>query len=745
MFSALALFIFRRRWWTLAACTLFLAGAVAVIVRGGKLTGGSFGDGEAEQTQRLVEDVLGHPTDTTFIVIFQSDELDPDGAPFRAAMRTALEPIVRDPDVLAVVTPDEAPRTLAPAMVNREAKTAVALVDLKHDFKEALSRYPAVREKLRSDQLRITCTGKVPFMDDFDRVLEHDVIRAELISLPLALLVLLIVYRTVVAAALPVGVGALSVVGGIAIVMALSHVMDIAGYTVNVCSLIGLGVAIDYSLFLVSRYREELAAGHDYREALALALDAAGRVVCFSGLAVGTGFGGLMFFKGSFLWAMGIGGAIVVGLAVVFALTFLPALLAVLGPRIHAWRVPIPHIGPSEGFWHRAATWVMRRPVLVLVPTLAVLGVMGSPFLRLQMTEADVRVLAPDVQAREGYEILKRDFPEFSDTRLVVAVRFPTSPALTEARIGALYDLSERMAAIPHVKKVESVVQLGNVPRAQVASALLTPPPPLAEAVAQAKQMSVGDDVVLLYALTDSAPETEASHSVVRALRSDRAVLDGTVSVGGQTASDMDATSFVAERTPRAIGFMMAMTFVILFLLLGSIVLPIKAMAMNFVSVVGSFGALVWVFQEGHLGIAHPRPVEHALPVLLFCVLFGISMDYEVLMLSRIKESYARTGDNTVAVAEGIEKTAGLITSAAAIMVVVFAAFALASIVMIRAVGFGMALAVFVDATVVRLVLVPATMRLFGKWNWWAPKPLLRLRGALGFGASTGDGGAPSA
>ena len=300
---------------------------------------------------------------------------------------------------------------LAPSMVNGDAKSAIAMVSLKGDFKEALARYPAVRAHLQSPELAITCTGQLPFMDNFDRVLEHDLVRAEIVSLPLALLVLLLVFRTVVAAALPVGVGALAVVGGIAVVLGLSHVIDIAEYTINVCSLIGLGVAIDYSLFTVSRYREELAAGHDYPEALARALERAGRVVCFSGLAVGTGLVGLLFFGGSFLWAMGVGGAIVVALAVVFALTFLPALLAVLGPRIHAGRLPISRFGPGEGFWHRAASWVMRRPVAILVPTLAVLVVMGAPFLRLELMAADVRVLGADVEARQGYELLKRDFP----------------------------------------------------------------------------------------------------------------------------------------------------------------------------------------------------------------------------------------------------------------------------------------------------------------------------------------------
>jgi RND superfamily putative drug exporter len=569
-------------------------------------------------------------------------------------------------------------------------------------------------------------------MDNLDRVLEHDLIRAELVSLPLALLVLLLVFRTVVAAALPVGVGALAVVGGIAVVLGLSHAMDMAEYTINVCSLIGLGVAIDYSLFTVSRYREELAKGLDYPEALSRALEGAGRVVCFSGLAVGTGLVGLMFFEGSFLWAMGIGGTIVVLLAIVFALTFLPALLAVLGPKIHAWPLPLPPLGPGEGFWNAAASWVMRRPIAVLVPTLTVLAVMGSPFLKLETTSADVRVLGLEVEARQGYEILKRDFPEEGDNRIVMGVEFPTAPALTPERIGALFDLSQRIAAIPHVRKVESLVSDEGMGKEDYQTVLLDPPDLYKAQVEMGKRMTVGDRVVILYALTDSPHETQTSQDIIRALRKDRAVLDGRLWVGGQTASDMDETDFVRERTPRAIGFVMAVTFVILFLLLGSVILPIKAILMNFVSVAASFGALVWVFQEGHLGLAEPRPVEQVLPVLLFCVLFGLSMDYEVLMLSRIKETYERTGDNTHAVAEGLERTAGLITSAAAIMVVVFAAFALAKVVLIRAVGFGMAVAVTIDATLVRLLLVPATMRLFGKWNWWAPGPLRRLRAALG-------------
>jgi putative drug exporter of the RND superfamily len=741
MFAALGVFIYGKRWGTLVVSLLFLLASIGMVARGGKLTSARFGENEAWQTEHLVQQVTGHATNTTFVAIFHSDTLDPRNEPFQAAMKAALAPLSTDPRVLSVMSPDDAPPALAPGMVNGAAKSAVAMVSLRGEFNEALSLYPAVRALLQSRSLAITCTGYVPFMDSLGRILQRDLIHAELISLPLAMIVLLVVFRTVVAAALPVGVGALAVVGGIAVVIGLSHVVDMAEYTVNVCSLIGLGVAIDYSLFTLSRYRDELLAGYDYPRALSRALEGAGPVICFSGVALGTGLVGLIFFNGSFLAAMGLGGTIVVALAIVFALTFLPALLAVLGPKIHAFGLPGRHLGRGEGFWHRTAGWVMQRPVAVLVPTLAVLLVMGVPFLRLEMTTADVRVLGLEVEARQGYETLKRNFPELGSNRVIVGVEFPTAPALNAERIGALYDLGQRIAAMPHVTKVESIVSAEGMGKEDFQAVLLDPPELYKAQIDMGKKMSVGDTVVLLYAFVDALPETRAAQDIVGALRHDRTVLDGALKVGGQTAEDMDATEFVRSRTPRAIGFITAMTVVMLFLLLGSVVLPIKAIMMNFLSVAGSFGALVWVFQEGHLGIAEPRPVEHVLPVMLFCVLFGLSMDYEVLMLSRIKETYERTGNNTLAVAEGLEKTAGLITSAAAIMVVVFAAFAMAKVVLIRAFGFGMALAVAIDATLVRILLVPATMRLFGHLNWWAPKPLLKLRARLGFGGDESIGG----
>jgi len=465
--------------------------------------------------------------------------------------------------------------------------------------------------------------------------------------------------------------------------------------------------------------------------------------VAFSGVAVGTGLAGLLFFDGSYLVGIGVGGAIVVMLAVIFALTFLPALLAVLGPRIHAGRLPFGRSGWAQGLWHRMATWVMRRPVAVLVPTLGVLLLMGVPFLHVRLAGGDVHVLSADVEARRGYESLRHDFPEQAMTRLVVAVRFPGAPALDEARVGALYDLSRRIAAIPHVRRVESVVD-GDpaLHRADYQRLLLAPPASSASMVLAARRATVGDHVVLLDAVTEGSPDSEEARGVVQAIREGRAVGDGTLLVGGQTAEDLDATAYIVNRAPRAVAFIVLVTCVVLFLLLGSVVLPLKAVVMNFLSIAGSFGALVWIFQGGHLFVHEGRPLDPSVPVILFCVLFGLSMDYEILMLSRIKEAYLQSGDNTRAVAEGLEKTAGVITSAASIMVAVFVSFSFAHVVVIQAVGFGMALAVAIDATLVRVLLVPATMRLLGHLNWWAPRALVRLRERL---RSSRNSSAPAA
>ncbi len=736
MLDALCGFTVRHRKSILVFAGLWFALAVTVLSSGiGRLSTGSIRGLESDRAGRIVDGILRRAPDTTFIAVFTSSTLDPTGDAFREAMQAALSPLAHDPRVGSITTPYNAGPLRAFAMTNERTHAAYAYISVGGDFGQAAHAYPALRRELRSDTLSITCTGRLPFARDLDDTLEHDLLRAEAISLPGCVLLLCVVFGTAVAALLPVCVGALAVASGLASILLLSRFVDLAQYTLNVCSLIGLGVAIDYSLFIVSRYREELAAGHDTVAALRLSVIRAGRVVLFSGFAVMVGLFGLLFFSRSYLMGMGIGGAIVVGFSVVFALTFLPALLAVLGPRIHAGRVPFTRRRAAGGGFRRTALWVMKRPVAVLLPCLLLLAWMGAPFAHLRMAASDVRILPLEAEARHGFEILRVDFPDAAANHVLAAVEFPSAPALNRARIEALYDFTHRVAHLPFVANVQSIVDPNqSIERDQWADLLLSPPPALGATIDLAKQISVGSRAVLVDITTDRAPESDPARSIVAALRDQRRVGDGTVYVGGQTATDVDTTQYIRERLPYVVGSVVLITYVVLFFLLGSVLLPLKAVLMNFLSMAGSFGALVWIFQEGHAFVHTPRPVEPSLPVLLFCTLFGLSMDYEVLMLTRMKEAYDRTGDNRTAVATGLEKSAGLITSAAAIMVCVFAAFALAQIVVIQAVGFGMALAVALDATIVRVLVVPATMRLLGQVNWWAPRPLARLVRAVALG-----------
>jgi RND superfamily putative drug exporter len=458
VFASLGRWVCRYRVFTLSVSATFLVASLGALWHGGSLTSGKIEGLESERAQALAAGVAGQVGEMSVIAIFRPKGADSQMslAEVQAEMGRILAPLKDDGRVKSIIAPTGQIPMLEQRMTNSQQRSAFAIIGLSGDFEAAMRAYPDILAQLQSDSLDVACTGQAPFMHDLDRTLEHDLIRAEMVSLPIAIFVLLLVFGSLVAAVIPVAVGSLAVAGGIAIVMLMSHITPMAHYTVNVCSLIGLGVAIDYSLFMVSRYREELALGYDTTEAIVRALSTAGRAVAFSGLAVAVGLSGLLFFQGSYLVAMGVGGAIVVALAVIFALTFLPALLAVLGPRIHLGRVPLLGRGGHSRFWNRTAMHVMKWPVLVLVSTLSLLIILGIPFFHLRMTAADVRVLGQGVQARDAYELLRRDFPDQGATRIVVAIEFPVTPVVAPERAEALRQLSEKITQIPHVRKVES-------------------------------------------------------------------------------------------------------------------------------------------------------------------------------------------------------------------------------------------------------------------------------------------------
>lgn len=720
----------RRGVFALTAAVLVLS--LLGILRGGRLSTPTIQGTEATRAGALTRDIPAASNDTTLAVLFHSDEWRTDDPRFTQALGAVLEPVGKLPEVSSVMSPLGAPEQLASRLLSPSGHDVLALVRLKGDEREAARAFPTVREALSAGPLDVRVTGKIAFVTALDRLLEHDLLKAELLSFPLALIVLLRVFRTLGASLLPIAVGGLAVMTGVSGVLALAHVTDMAQYTLNVVTLIGLGVAIDYSLFIVSRFRDELAQGATVEAAVETTVDTAGRAVAFSGLAVAVGLSGLLFYPGSYLSAMGMGGALVVACAVAYSLTFLPALLSVLGPRVDWGRLPIPRFGESQGLWHRLATWVMRHPWRVLLPTLAILVATGLPFLRLQLAATDITALPADTEARQGAEALQELFPTQAATRILVAVEFPSGEAFTPERARALHATSRRLAKLPGVQGVESIVDLDKGISVNRYAALAEEPAARPPEFDLALEAYTKGGVTVLQVLTPHKASSVEARELVRAIRQERAVGDGQLIVGGQTAADVDGADFIVGHSPQAVLFVMGLTYVILFVLLRSVILPLKALLMNLLSIAGSFGALVWIFQDGHFSqllAFEPRAIEPTLPILLFCTLFGLSMDYEVLLLTRIREEWLRTHDNEHSVAEGLERTGGLITSAATIMVAVFAAFSLAQAVVVKAMGIGMAIAVALDATLVRVLMVPAMMRLMGGFNWWAPAPLLRLLG----------------
>jgi RND superfamily putative drug exporter len=745
MFASWGRFVYRWRWMTLAVSGVLLALSAAGIITGGTLVGnGGFGATlPAGQASKLINDEMkpqsSGSTGSQITLIFSSPTMLATSDEFRAALEQALAPLQVHARVTSVTTPYTVPPLDETNLISKDSHKALVEVNLKDKSAVAQNYYRSLLAQVHPGPLSVVATGQVPLNDAFNGTLESDLQRAEYLALPITLVMLVLIFASIVAAALPLGVGLLTIVGGVGGTLFLARFTDVSQYAINVVTLIGLAVAIDYSLFIVNRFRDELAAGKSREDAIAVTMSTAGRAITFSGITVAIGLSAMLFFQGTFLASMGAAGGIVVALAVIYGLTFLPALLSVMGPRVDRLRVPFLGRRRPEGTgaWHSMALWVMKRPLVVLLPALAVLVLAGSPFLQLRLANGDVDQLPPSNSARQGYDTLLRDFPGQDQTTITAVVYYKDSSPLTADHIGAIYDLSHRLATLPNVLHVLSIVDVDtSVGRADYQRLYSGPKDQLPSAMQQALVLGTGPHIALINLVTNKQYTTDEARNLVRDVRAER-VPDGQVLATGETAFDLDVVTFILERTPTAVGVVILVTYLVLFLLTGSVVLPLKAVITNLFSISASFGALVFVFQQGHfsqlLGFT-PQSIDPSIPVILFSIVFGMSMDYEVLLISRIQEEYRRTGDNQRGVALGLEKSGRLITGAAAIMCAVFLAFGAAEVVIIKSIGVGLAIAIAIDATIVRILIVPSVMRILGRANWWAPRPLALLHRRLGAG-----------
>ena len=606
----------------------------------------------------------------------------------------------------------------APALRSHDGDEALVLAYVTGDEDAVIED---VRDTFGRGQgvLDVEVGGGEAVDNEIASAVESSLGRAEMIAIPLTLIVLVFVFRSVVAASLPLLVGVMSIMGTLFALFVLGSMTDVSIYSINLTTALGLGLAIDYSLFIVSRFREELRQGLAVPDAVVRSVETAGRTVAVSALTVAVSLSALLIFPLYFLRSFAYAGIAVVLLAMLASIVTLPALLAVLGRRVdtrRARRSPAVAGARTGGFWHGVATAVMRRPLPIALGVTALLVLLGTPFLRLSVGLPDERVLPESSDARQVSERIHTDFPGDSAEAFSIVVGRTDDPA-------ALAAYAADVSSIEGVARVEGpggVFQDGDL-------------------VSESSPGPAGDGhdgAALLEVVPSVDVQSSAGEQVVTDVRALDPGFD--TLVGGSAAQLIDTKDALLARLPWALAIIAVTTLVLLFLMTGSVLIPIKALVLNLLSLTATFGAMVWVFQDGNLSglldFTATGRIDSSMPILMFCIAFGLSMDYEVFLLSRIKEEYDRTGRNAASVALGLERTGRIVSAAAALLAITFLAFGTADVSFLKLFGVGLALAVVLDATVIRGLLVPAFMRLAGPANWWTPAPLRRLHRRVGIG-----------
>jgi putative drug exporter of the RND superfamily len=834
IFHSIGVFAYRFRWAILLLWGLLLISS-SFFAPGlsGKLKGGGF-DGaksEAERVQDLMSGEFGL-SPATLTVVFTGDGIPARSEEFQKAQENALADVRKLDNVRQVISYAGSKDS---RFISEDGKKSYAVVTSDVSIDETRNVVEDVRSKVRSDKLETYVTGAPAVYQDLEEASNEDVKDAEKYAFPFAVIILVFAFGTLVAAGVPVLIGGAGVVTALAALYFIAGIYDMSVFTLTLSTMLGLGLGIDYALFFVSRFREEL---EDYPtvEAVPRTVATAGRSIFFSGTAVLIGLSGLLFFPFMFMRSIGVAGVVVVFVSVLAAFTLLPALLGVLGPRVNRLAIRRRRNGAGSAFWSRSAEVVMRHPLAVILLAAVLLGTLLYPVGHMKAGIPEATVLPQEYESRAGDDILKRNFKYAALNPMEIVATFQDDP-LSVRGLSDTRELGERIGGADGVSRVESDYTIAaaaaedytrrvadarkqarkeaaakvdglvqrqikeqtqnetdravNEQLSQIEATYDAVPPgaeerlradirPRVEREVRASEGRIRDEVerrlaeevdrkvpglpegisadgkvtpegvanflklpaarqsedlqdtldtyvagdrTLLRGVTEANPYTQDAYGAVDAVRAVEAPDGTSFLVGGLSAGQKDFISSLYGKAPFAAAFVIGVTYLILLITFRSVFIPLKAVIVNILSLTASFGTMVFVFQDGHLsGLLDFTPlgfVDATLPILMFCTIFGVSMDYEVFLLSRIREAYENGDSNTASVSKGLVATAGIITSAAAIIIVVTGAFALTGIVLTKAIGLGLAVAVFVDATIIRILLVPATMRILGDWNWW--------------------------
>ena len=752
MLERLAGSLLRRR-------VLVLVVAVAVVGLAGvlgagvvsKLRSGGFEDPAASSTR--AEDALRdtfHTGEPNLVLLVTADHGTVDQADLANGGLELTRRLSAERDVSEV---QSYWTTKAAPLRSVDGRQALVLARIAGDDDASQKRAEQLATDFDRDQggMRVQVGGQARVFGEVSDQVERDLARAEMIAVPITLVLLVVVFSSAVAGALPLAVGGFAIVGTLLVLRLLAGLTDVSVYALNLTTALGLGLAIDYSMFIVSRYREELRAGREPPDALVTTMRTAGRTVLFSAATVAVALVALLVFPLYFLRSFGYAGIAVVALAAVGALVVLPALLAVLGRRIDSLRLPFGRrraarraaaraaagpgagaAGTGSGAWHRIAMAVMRRPVPIALGVVAVLLVLGAPFLGVRFGLPDDRVLPASASSRQVADAIRNDFTARDASALQVVATDAGAPATRAAEIDRYAASLSGLAGVARVDAMTGSYAGGH--KLQATGGRATTGAAARASAAQAADRFVAGGATWLRVVPTVEAYSSAGENLVERVRALPAPFG--VEVGGPSAQLVDTKAAISDRLPMAVAVIAGATLLLLFLMTGSLVIPIKALILNLLSLSAVYGAMVFIFQDGHLssllGFTSTGTIDTSMPVLLSCIAFGLSMDYEVFLLSRIKEEYDRSGDTISSVATGLERSGRIVTTLAALLAIVFIAFATSQVTFLKLFGIGSALAIVVDATLIRALLVPAFMRLAGRANWWAPRPLRLLHDRIG-------------
>ena len=696
--------------------------------------GNSFIDGnsppptiESGRALDLVDDELPVTSANSVTYIFSHEEMSWNDETFEQAVMAALTKLEDlDIEILSISTAYDAaddPVHLA-SHVSRDGHTTAVYVRIGGTDDEVAESFDDIIVAADNDALDVIVTGSLVISTDFDNALKNDQVRAELIGIPLSLIILLFVFGTFTAAILPMVIALLMMTLATATSFWLSDwwFFGLTQYSISMISLIGIAVSIDYSLFMISRFREELDSGAEVEDAVAKMMDTAGRAVLFSGATVAISLCSLFYFTATHMPSMAMGGFLAVLGSLIYSLTVLPAMLSYLGPKIDSLKVPIPGANTKSQFWEKFSTTVMKRPISWLAPALIVLLLLGSPFLRVELNAGGIEALPPDFESRVGYEVLVDEFPAYTASTIPLVVVFEDEQLDWKTIAEDISQVCEGIRSTTGVISIEHPL----CSPALFDTAIEDWP----EEAQSTWYTTVSESVAMINVATEYSSGTDEAEQLIDDMRVHTRSSSEEILVGGWTSYEVDIKDHLTERIPAVLAFVIIVTMILIWMQVHSVIVPIKAVLMNVLSVSASFGLVVLVFQDGLLAEAlnfTPQPLDLIVPPLVFGIAFGLSMDYEVLMLSRIHEAWIETGDNTRAVAEGLQASGSLITGAAAIMIAVFSGFIFADVLIIKSMGLALAVAVFIDATIVRAIVVPSAMRLMGRLNWWSPSFLSNL------------------